>query len=307
MDSDCGINHERFEDNMVFSDLLGPLPLPNSHSEPHISQQLSAMGHSYPLSCLFFLVAPLRDRICVTCLSVSPFEIHQDYWNFVGVQMGQNLCWLSISWSTGKGLHYYRKNPTFITYGLMALSYILILALFIIVFSRSTSGDSKGNMNLQAEMSTFKKNISQITSQMVKLEKIANLPICDSGWLQFAGSCYYLSLVRSNWMKARSTCVGKQSDLAVITSEEEQQFLMSEATGKKGQRFWIGLSDVEDEGKWTWVDGSDYENSYQHWKKGEPNDHQSSEDCAHMLTNGDWNDVHCVNEQYYAICEKKPS
>ncbi|XP_053319834.1 hepatic lectin-like [Spea bombifrons] len=126
---------------------------------------------------------------------------------------------------------------------------------------------------------------------------------CEKNWIQFEGSCYYIHSRKSTWMNARSVCKTKGSDLVVITSEEEQHFLMINTNGKD-QRFWIGLHDMDDEGTWTWVDGTDYEKSYKFWMKGQPNDYKLNEDCAHLWRNGEWNDSHCTDD-CYAICEKK--
>ncbi|XP_053318832.1 hepatic lectin-like isoform X2 [Spea bombifrons] len=202
-----------------------------------------------------------------------------------------------------RGWNYYRKKPMFLTYGLMALSYILILALFIIVLSKSSSGGPKVNTNIQAEISALKKNISDLTSKCNTLEQTSAKASCEKNWIQFDGSCYYIHLRKSTWMNARSVCKTKGSDLVVITSEEEQHFLMINTNGKD-QRFWIGLHDMDDEGTWTWVDGTDYEKSYKFWMKGQPNDYKLNEDCAHLWRNGEWNDSHCTDD-CYAICEKK--
>ena len=47
------------------------------------------------------------------------------------------------------------------------------------------------------------------------------------GWgLEFGGSEYRFSTVQENWHEARATCQEDTSDLASITSREEQQFIM---------------------------------------------------------------------------------
>ena len=39
------------------------------------------------------------------------------------------------------------------------------------------------------------------------------------------------------------------------------------------------------------------------WKEGEPNNRGFNEDCAHVWTSGQWNDVYCTFECYF-VCEK---
>ncbi|XP_063787580.1 hepatic lectin-like isoform X2 [Pseudophryne corroboree] len=180
------------------------------------------------------------------------------------------------------------KKPEWITYGLLMLLYVLILALVITVFCGSTTSSTSQTVS-KAELDGFNKT-----------EKS-----CDPGWLQFDGSCYYLTLSKSNWNKSRSVCIKKGADLAVITSEREQNFLTTKSAANYGKRFWIGLHDAIEEGVWIWVDGTNYEASYTSWKEGEPNDHFGDEDCVHLWTAGEWNDVYCTYDDSYAICEKK--
>ncbi|XP_063301806.1 hepatic lectin-like [Pelobates fuscus] len=207
---------------------------------------------------------------------------------------------------SGRIWPYYQKYPMLLTYGLMALSYILILTLFIMVLSSSTNYSSTADSKVQTEIVSFKTNISGLSSKVIQLEKTAYKETCESSWLNFKSHCYFITSTKTNWMKARTTCISKGGDLVVITSQEEQLFLMSKVSYKTN-RYWIGLSDMEDEGVWTWVDGTGYERSYKNWRKGEPNDFESNEDCAHVWLDGEWNDVHCTYENCFAICEKKLS
>nr|DBA30071.1 TPA: hypothetical protein GDO54_006100 [Pyxicephalus adspersus] len=125
---------------------------------------------------------------------------------------------------------------------------------------------------------------------------------CETGWYLFQGSCYLFSSLRSNWMKARTTCILKYADLAVITSEEEQRFI-SDKIGSA--LYWIGLTDIEEEGKWTWVDRTDYASSYKNWMPNEPSNTENNEDCAHLSKAGKWNDKKCSHTEFFAVCEKK--
>uniref|UniRef100_A0A8C5WRV9 C-type lectin domain-containing protein n=1 Tax=Laticauda laticaudata TaxID=8630 RepID=A0A8C5WRV9_LATLA len=79
-----------------------------------------------------------------------------------------------------------------------------------------------------------------------------------------------------------------------------QNFLQTRA---RNARHWLGLTDIDIEGEWKWVDGSSYRNGFRYWKRGEPNNDLSNEDCAHLWGNGEWNDVFCTYSCYY-ICEK---
>ncbi|XP_075049902.1 hepatic lectin-like [Mixophyes fleayi] len=210
-----------------------------------------------------------------------------------------------FKYSATRWYYFYRQKPEWISYGLLMILYVLILALFITVFSGSTATSLSQSTVSKTEVDAFKNKVIQVSSLIDQLKTSVKKKPCEVGWLHFDDSCYYLSLVKSNWQKARDGCIKKEADLAVITSEREQIFLNAKSNAGVIRRFWIGLHDIDEEGAWTWVDGSNYETSYKFWKEGEPNDHLEGEDCGHMWTNGEWNDVPCTYDQCYAICEKK--
>uniref|UniRef100_A0A3B5RF26 C-type lectin domain-containing protein n=1 Tax=Xiphophorus maculatus TaxID=8083 RepID=A0A3B5RF26_XIPMA len=73
---------------------------------------------------------------------------------------------------------------------------------------------------------------------------------CAAGWEQNGGKCYYFYTVRSAWTESRRFCQNLGSDLVKIDSREEALMEHDE------DRFWIGLTDSEVEGRFLWVDGS---------------------------------------------------
>uniref|UniRef100_A0A3P9NQC9 C-type lectin domain family 4 member A-like n=1 Tax=Poecilia reticulata TaxID=8081 RepID=A0A3P9NQC9_POERE len=66
------------------------------------------------------------------------------------------------------------------------------------------------------------------------------------------GNCYYLSTIRSSWTDSRRSCVDQKSDLGRLRG------LMVDGE----DRFWIGLTDSVEEGRWFWVDGSDLDQRF---------------------------------------------
>lgn len=66
-------------------------------------------------------------------------------------------------------------------------------------------------------------------------------------------------------------------------------------------RVYIGIHDLEREGVFTYVDHSPM-TTFSKWRKGEPNNAYDDEDCAEMVTSGEWTDVACHPTMYF-VCE----
>uniref|UniRef100_A0A3B5AHS3 C-type lectin domain-containing protein n=1 Tax=Stegastes partitus TaxID=144197 RepID=A0A3B5AHS3_9TELE len=84
-------------------------------------------------------------------------------------------------------------------------------------------------------------------------------PKCEEGWEHHRGRCYYFTTNKSPWEESRNECRDKGGDLVKIDGQDEQTFLerrLREAMIDNTDKFWIGLTDSQEEGRWLWVDGS---------------------------------------------------
>ncbi|XP_076848252.1 hepatic lectin-like [Brachyhypopomus gauderio] len=120
-------------------------------------------------------------------------------------------------------------------------------------------------------------------------------------WRQFGSSIYYISTGRKSWSESRQDCRERGADLVIINSRGEQEFISQTYIP-----VWIGLTDVERERTWKWVDGSALTSGF--WVTGEPDSQVLDEDCVitgnpgldHVST---WKDYPC-NLNFFWICEK---
>ncbi|NXE30101.1 CD209 protein, partial [Ardeotis kori] len=137
------------------------------------------------------------------------------------------------------------------------------------------------------------------------LETVRNLSeivcmTCPAGWQLFAKACYFFSNTTQRWMEARDYCVSFKAHLAIVDTEQENKFLADHAT--ENRVFWLGLTDMYNEGHWQWVDDRSLSLSF--WNQGEPNNAgEQGENCAIVYSNGGWNDIACSNPEPW-ICER---
>ncbi|XP_049419305.1 CD209 antigen-like [Epinephelus fuscoguttatus] len=142
---------------------------------------------------------------------------------------------------------------------------------------------------------------------------------CHDGWTLFERKCYYFSSRMLTWSSSRAWCQTQGGDLLVINSEPEQSFVLESSrtleSSSSSSRLWIGLTDAQEEGEWSWVDGSPVSSDLQFWlnRPGlgtEPDDWKLDdplgEDCGHIDTSENtlesWMDGSC-NKPYRWICE----
>ncbi|XP_060561845.1 perlucin-like protein [Ruditapes philippinarum] len=128
---------------------------------------------------------------------------------------------------------------------------------------------------------------------------------CPNGWLIHDGNCYHFSHDVESWTGAYSMCKILGGQLLEINGAAENQFVSSQVK-ISGRDYWIGLSDVNEEGSWIWMT-SMAKLSYSNWSPGEPtatNVNHDIENCVMIYkTNGMWNDLACLHTNFY-ICEK---
>ncbi|XP_045161425.2 serine-rich adhesin for platelets-like [Mercenaria mercenaria] len=73
---------------------------------------------------------------------------------------------------------------------------------------------------------------------------------------QYGSYCYELRLTLGNWFEAQRDCVSRGGELAVIQNEEVQERVFNLTTSLQYKTdVWIGLQDLNLEGRWEWVNG----------------------------------------------------
>lgn len=95
------------------------------------------------------------------------------------------------------------------------------------------------------------------------------------------------------WQDARAFCVSEGGDLASLHDEPTHQFLRGQVFLTGSEAMWIGLSDLAEEGVWTWSDGTPFD--FEAWADNEPGTDPELSDCVALWNhaNNEWNDFSC--------------
>ncbi|XP_010899123.3 C-type lectin domain family 4 member D-like [Esox lucius] len=141
-------------------------------------------------------------------------------------------------------------------------------------------------------------------------DTVVNCTECPVGWIHIDEQCYFFRTDKMNWTNSKDNCTAMGSRLTILQGKE-QNALMNEFKRESGfgnQYFWIGLSDIAEEGHWRWVDHTEPTETF--WDKwsSQPDNYKSGgdegEDCVVLNPNTQtWHDVPCDFE-YPHICQK---
>lgn len=138
---------------------------------------------------------------------------------------------------------------------------------------------------------------------------------CMPDWVEHSSRCFLFSPDEKSWPDARAQCIRLGGDLAVVSSDQDQEFLTNlvknAAVVGSIRAAWIGLSDTITEDEFIWINMQDVGET--HWRENEPNNHIPSwdekkigQDCVTIEDAADWknswDDVICTGRRHY-ICE----
>ncbi|XP_033947520.1 asialoglycoprotein receptor-like 1 isoform X1 [Pseudochaenichthys georgianus] len=78
---------------------------------------------------------------------------------------------------------------------------------------------------------------------------------CREGWVSYERICYKISTNSLTWSKAEDQCRAQEGHLVVLNTAEELDYISKVVEIR--YNYWIGLVERENEGHWSWVDGTD--------------------------------------------------
>ena len=117
----------------------------------------------------------------------------------------------------------------------------------------------------------------------------------------YGGHSYLFCPDGLSWDLAHEACLEWGHDLAAFRDAAEEIWVSDTAAAIVRVTWWIGFTDIETEGTFTWSNGDPV--TYTNWNAGEPNNAGGGEDCMEILWRSyAWNDNRCIVAHPY-VCE----
>lgn len=172
--------------------------------------------------------------------------------------------------------------------------------------------------NIQRQVEALR--VEKATLQSDSTDIMQSCGRCLPGWFLLNTSCYFHgrlpSLRLKTWTDSRADCISRGADLAVIDNFDEQVNLFEYLPKTGSSRpwgpggVWIGLTDIQTEGTWVWVNNATLQGSG-YWLDGQPSDDgELGEDCAALWNTNNsgrrsWYDAGCHRTKEW-LCEREP-
>ena len=165
--------------------------------------------------------------------------------------------------------------------------------------------------------------LSENTHKTVDVGRIRMVPISNSipaDAVYYNGHAYKAYDQSMTWKEAEEYCKALGGHLATITSQNEQEFVVNTTQNGTKRGYWLGGSDENQEGRWEWVTGEDW--NYANWDSSQPDNYSEIEHYLHLYNLSSfwnnsvgvykWNDLPNDNHEYGGtaimgfVCEWEP-
>ncbi|XP_029972761.1 collectin-11 isoform X1 [Salarias fasciatus] len=143
--------------------------------------------------------------------------------------------------------------------------------------------------------------VSQLSSELKFIKNALPSPAAVAGITETDSRIYLLVKEEKRYSDAQAHCQARGGHLAMPKDEGANAAVAAYISRAGLSRVYIGIHDLDREGVFTYVDRSPM-STFSKWRRGEPNNAYDEEDCAEMLSSGEWTDVACHPTMFF-VCE----
>ncbi|XP_074395243.1 killer cell lectin-like receptor subfamily B member 1B allele B isoform X1 [Zonotrichia albicollis] len=132
---------------------------------------------------------------------------------------------------------------------LVVIILILVLAVYLIIKYGPTAGSQKGSTTSSHTIQEDPTTLSHIPERA---------PVCPTAWRKHGRKCYFFFPEREpkDWNASRAECTAMGSQLVVIDSKEELNYLHSQS---RHNYYLLGLRYSPEEQKWKWINNVEHD------------------------------------------------
>uniref|UniRef100_A0A914C7I6 C-type lectin domain-containing protein n=1 Tax=Acrobeloides nanus TaxID=290746 RepID=A0A914C7I6_9BILA len=137
----------------------------------------------------------------------------------------------------------------------------------------------------------FSSQNSQVVSLALSTTPATSVP-CPANSTGFNNVCYRAVNTTATWINAAIDCISQGGNLASVSSDFVNDFIVNLAQQKFGNptRFWLGgSSSMLSNGSWVWIDGNNM--TYTNWAMGHPRNVSSYDSIQMHGPSGTWYDA----------------
>lgn len=158
--------------------------------------------------------------------------------------------------------------------------------------AKGQKGDRGHSGDVEAKLANLEAEIRILKSELEHTKKLHAFSMGKK-----SGKKLFLTNRETmTFAKVKALCTQLRGTVAIPRNAEENQAIQEVA---KGNAF-LGITDEVTEGQFMYVTGGNI--AYSNWKKNEPNNYGSGEDCVVMVEGGIWNDISC-QASFISVCE----
>ncbi|XP_008054778.1 mannose-binding protein A-like [Carlito syrichta] len=158
--------------------------------------------------------------------------------------------------------------------------------------ARGQKGDRGDNSVAESKLASLEREIRSLRTELNHIKKLQTFSLGKKSGKKL----YITNGEKMPFSQAKALCAGLQATVAAPKNAEENEAIRAVA---KDTAF-LGITDEATEGQFMYVTGGRL--TYSNWKKDEPNDFGSGEDCVIILKDGIWNDISCA-ASFLVVCE----